>query len=244
MALALPWKARYLRSSAMLEQRSEEVEIMDDLEISGEVVDQTLRELDTINRLLGGNQISISAFKKMAADRKTISFADLGCGGGDIMIAMAKWARKKKIEASFLGIDANQNIVDYARKNSASFPEISYKTVNIFSEEFKREKVDIIHCCLFTHHFSEKELVDLLKHFKMQASVGVIINDLHRHPLAWWSIKILTKVFSRSSMVRNDACVSVARGFKRNELVQILRKASIEKYQLTWKWAFRWKLVF
>lgn len=228
----------------MLEQRSEEIEIMDDLEISGEVVDQTLRELDTINRLLGGNQISISAFKKMAAARSAVSFADLGCGGGDIMIAMAKWARKKKIEASFLGIDANQNIVDYARKNSLEYPEIVFKALNIFSEEFQKEEVDIIHCCLFTHHFSETDLVDLFKQFKKQASLGVIINDLQRHPVAWWSIKILTGIFSRSSMVRNDACVSVARGFKRSELVQILKKAGVQKYELTWKWAFRWKLIF
>ncbi len=228
----------------MLENRSHEIEIMDDLEIAGEVVDQTLRELNTINRLLGGNQISVSAFKKLALDQKKISLADLGCGGGDIMRQMAGWARKKKLNASFIGVDANSNIVEYAKKNTASYPEISYKAVNIFSEDFKNLQVDIIHCCLFTHHFTEVELVGLFKQFKQQARIGIIINDLHRHPIAYWSIKFLTFVFSRSSMVRNDAAVSVARGFKRQELLRILDKAGISNYQLSWKWAFRWKLVF
>lgn len=228
----------------MLEHRSQEIEIMDDLDVSGEVVNQTLRELNTINRLLGGNQISVSAFKKMAKERQEISLADLGCGGGDIMVEMARWARKKKIKSRFVGVDANSNIVEYATENTEAYPEITYQPLNIFDAEFENIKVDIIHCCLFTHHFLEEELIGLFKKFKAQAQVGVIINDLHRHPLAYWSIKVLTSLFSKSKMVRNDASVSVARGFKRSELVQILEEAGIENYSLTWKWAFRWKLIF
>ena len=228
----------------MLEQRSHEIEIMDDLEISGEVVDQTLRELNTINRLLGGNQISIATFKKMVADHSKVTLADLGCGGGDIMMAMAAWARKKSLDASFIGIDANPNIVAYADKNSSEYPEIEFQSINILGKDFQSMEVDIIHCCLFTHHFTDEDLINLFRQFKKQSKIGVIINDLHRHPLAYWSIKVLTYLFSKSSMVRNDAAVSVARGFKRKELINILNRAEIEEYKLTWKWAFRWKLVF
>lgn len=217
---------------------------MDDLEISGDVVDQTLRELNTINRLLGGNQISISALKRMVKDMATFTLADLGCGGGDILIAMAKWTRKTNKDAKYIGVDANQNIVDYAVQNTSSFPEISFQSVNILGDEFQAQQVDVIHCSLFTHHFSNHELTDLFKRFRQQAKIGVIINDLHRHPLAYWSIKLLTTLFSKSSMVRNDAAVSVARGFKRSELQSILADAGIIDYQLSWKWAFRWKLTF
>ncbi|MEP1095671.1 MAG: methyltransferase domain-containing protein [Cyclobacteriaceae bacterium] len=234
----------YFKYSAMLEERSEEVEIMDDLEISGEVVFQTLRELNTINKYLGGNRISVSAFQKIAQNKEAIVLADLGCGGGDIMMEMAKWCKKKGINGSFLGVDANPHIVQFARKNTSEFPEIRFKAVNIFGDELKKEKPDLIHCCLFTHHFSGDELVQLFRQFKDQARIGVIINDLQRHPIAYWSIKILTRLFSKSTMVRNDAAVSVARGFKKNELVQILHQARITEYKLSWHWAFRWKLIF
>lgn len=217
---------------------------MDDLEISGEVVNQTLKELNTINKFLGGNQISISALKKMVRGCEDISLADLGCGGGDVMMEMAKWTRRNKINATYLGIDANPHIVQFAKSNSADFPEIQYRSVNIFSSEFKDQEVDIIHCCLFTHHFSESELIQLFKQFKDQVRVGVIINDLHRHPIAYWSIKVLTYLFSRSTMVRNDAAISVARGFKKKELIEILNKAGINDFRLSWQWAFRWKLIF
>lgn len=228
----------------MLEHRSEEIEIMDDLDISGPVVPQTLKELNTINKWLGGNKISISAFKKMAEGKESISLVDLGCGGGDIMVEMAKWARKKSIKASFVGIDANPNIIEYAKENTADYPEITYHAINIFSQKFESQKFDIIHCCLFTHHFKNDELAILFKQFKAQTNVGIIINDLHRHSLAYWSIIFLISLFSRSEMVKNDASVSVARSFKKAELMKILEKAKIEDYELVWKWAFRWKLIF
>ncbi|SNS95252.1 Methyltransferase domain-containing protein [Ekhidna lutea] len=227
----------------MLKYRSDQFEIMDDLTVSGEVVNQTLRELNTINKRLGGNKISVSAFKKLAKSNNII-LADLGCGGGDIMEEMASWSRKKGLKASFLGIDANPHIVEYAQENTSRYPEISYRAINIFSDEFKELKFDIIHCCLFIHHFTTDELIDLFKQFKKQARIGVIINDLHRHPLAYWSISLLTSLFSKSIMVKNDAAISVSRGFKKEELLHILREAGINEFQLIWKWAFRWKLIF
>ena len=228
-----------------LDQRSDEEELMDDLDCSGEVVFQTLRELDTINKLLGGNSISMKTFKGIAR-RKTgpIHLIDLGCGSGDLMRIMADWCREKKIDAQFTGVDANPIIIDYAKKHTQNYPEINYACCNVLDEHLKEMKGDIVHTCLFAHHFSTKQLSGLFAAFKSMASEAVIINDLHRHPLAYYAIKWLTKLFSRSYMVQNDACTSVARGFKKHEIREILNAAEITPYQLSWAWAFRWKLVY
>lgn len=227
----------------MLERRSTEIEIMDDLEISGAVIDQTLKELDVINRKLGGNAISLRTFKKLLKERDIKSVADLGCGGADILIEMASVAQKLNKEVSFTGIDANPNIVQYAQNHTQSWKNINIKCKNIFSQEFQETAYDIIHCCLFTHHFTDGQLTELFKSFKRQAKVGIIINDLHRHWLAYHSIDLITRFFSKSYMVRNDAAISVARGFKKKELEEILAKAGISNYSLSWKWAFRWQLI-
>lgn len=227
----------------MLESRSTELEIMDDLEISGAVIDQTLKELDIINRKLGGNNISLTAFKRILSKREVTSVADLGCGGADILIAMARIAKKARVPVEFTGIDANQNIVDYARKHTSGWENIRISCENIFSETFRKKSFDIIHCCLFTHHFTENELIELFSRFKSQARVAIIVNDLHRHFLAYHSIKLITRFFSKSYMVRNDAAISVARGFLKDELQSILQKAGISNYTLRWKWAFRWQLI-
>jgi 2-polyprenyl-3-methyl-5-hydroxy-6-metoxy-1,4-benzoquinol methylase len=103
---------------------------------------------------------------------------------------------------------------------------------------------DIILCTLVAHHFSNKQLSELFKNLKNQATLGVVINDLERNPLAFYSIRFLTSVFSKSAMVKFDAPLSVLRGFKKTELQSILQKAEIDTYNLSWQWAFRWKLVF
>lgn len=227
-------------------QRSTDIEIMDDLLCSGEVVHQTLRELEIINRLLGGNYVTISGVRALLKNKPVkgmITVADLGCGGGDILKLVAIWGRKNKLNLQLTGVDANPNIISFARKNSESFLEIEYQDVNIFSDEFREKKYDLILATLFTHHFNEEELISILGFAHRQAKIGIVINDIHRHWFAYHSIRMLTRVFSKSKMVKYDAPLSVLRSFKKVELQSILYKAGIKNYQLKWKWAFRWQLI-
>lgn len=226
-------------------KRSEAIEIMDDLTCSGEVVDQTLRELEFINKWLGGNAVTLNGLNKVLkhCTSGSLKIADLGCGGGDMLMLINNELKLRGVDASLTGIDANPNIVAYAKINTASAPNIIFRATNIFSNEFKLERFDIVFATLFFHHFTQEQLIDLFIQLKKQARYGIVINDLHRHPLAYYSIKLLTHAFSKSSMVKNDAPVSVQRGFKRSELEEILRAAGITSYSLTWKWAFRWQLI-
>jgi 2-polyprenyl-3-methyl-5-hydroxy-6-metoxy-1,4-benzoquinol methylase len=227
-------------------QRSYEDEIMDDLTSSGKIIDVTLRELETINLLLGGNYVTINGISKLLKNTKQktrIRIADLGCGSGDILRLMRKHLTKKKINADLLGIDANPSIVEYAKEHNAKDYKIEFESINIFSEEFKRRRFDIVTGTLFFHHFTNDQLTQFFSQLKEQVSIGFVINDIHRHWFAYYSIKWLTRLFSKSTMVINDAPVSVMRAFKKNELIEILKSAGIEKYTLQWMWAFRWQVI-
>lgn len=230
-------------------KRSEAVEIMDDLNCSGDVVRQTLIELEFINTWLGGNAVTIGGLQKLLKTtvastlQNELIVADLGCGGGDMLRLLSREFKNRGLQARLLGIDANPNIIAYATANSSSFLEITFKTMDILSEVFTRKQYDIVVATLFFHHFSSAQLIDVFKNLKQQTRIGVVINDLHRHGLAYYSIKFLTKFFSRSSMVKYDAPLSVLRGFTKKELTEILEKAGINRYTLKWKWAFRWQLI-
>ncbi len=78
---------------------------------------------------------------------------------------------------------------------------------------------------------------------RSKARTGFFINDLHRHPLAYYSIRWLTGLFSRSYLVKNDAPLSVRRGFSRSELKSLLEAAGITNYSIRWRWAFRWLVI-
>ena len=233
----------------MFNQRSGQLEIMDDLNFSDGVVFQTLKELKVINHWLGGNQVTIKGFRKLLrqpiTDRAKDRFAvaDLGSGGGDMMVEIVKWSRKKGLNFQLTGIDANRAIIDYAKENTAAYPEINYQASDVFSDGFKGKTYDIITCTLFAHHFRDDQLIELLGNLKSQARIGIVINDLHRHWLAYYSIKLLTGLFSKSYMVKNDAPLSVARSFRKGDWHKIFREAGIEGYTIKWCWAFRWLVV-
>jgi 2-polyprenyl-3-methyl-5-hydroxy-6-metoxy-1,4-benzoquinol methylase len=225
--------------------RSETVEIMDDLNCSGSIVDQTLIELEFINKWLGGNAVTLNGLNKILKNctSTSLTIADLGCGGGDMLMLIKDQLAKKNIMATFTGIDANPNIIEYARKNTASHTEINFNAIDVLSNEFRKQRFDIVFATLFFHHFTRDQLIDLFKHLNKTTRCGIVINDLHRHSLAYYSIKFLTRIFSKSPMVINDAPLSVHRGFTRAELKEILSAAGITSYSLKWKWAFRWQLV-
>lgn len=242
----LPWIIETDMLNSRFAQRCDQSEIMDNLEFSGKEMDQALKELETINKWLGGNAVTLaglSRLRKSMPDNRTISIADLGCGGGDMLKIIADWGRRHHIALELTGIDANEYIVEYARKQTSAYPEIKYLTANVFDPEFQKQQFDIITCTLFTHHFTTAQLLDLLRSWTESARIGVVINDLHRHWLAYYSIVAITRLFSRSFMVKNDGPISVLRAFQRHDIKMLLSRLNVERFQLQWRWAFRWMLV-
>ena len=235
----------------MFSKRSYEPELMDDFNSDKKLIEQTLAELQIINKWLGGNHVTTSGIEKLLTiSHKTltnnniqITCADIGCGGGDILKIIAQWARKRKYNFLFTGIDANNSIIDYAQQNTLQFSEIFYENLDVFSEKFLLQMFDIVTCTLFCHHFTDEQLIFLLSNWKKQSKIGIVINDIHRHWFAYYSIKLLTNIFSRSLMVKNDAKLSVLRAFRKKELENILQKAGIENYIISWHWAFRWRII-
>ncbi|RYU78121.1 methyltransferase domain-containing protein [Hymenobacter persicinus] len=220
---------------------------MDDLTLASDELRRNLDELETINTWLGGYQVVLNALARLRSGfpaGRPLRLADLGSGGGDTLRHIARWARHRRLPVELVGIDANAFMLRYAADKARSFPEISFRQLDIFSPEFRQQPFDIVTCSLFCHHFPTDDLVSLLGQLREQAQVGVVINDLHRHPLAYYSIKWLTRLFRGSYLVQHDAPLSVARAFTRRDWVEILARTGIENYELRWQWAFRWQVIF
>ncbi|GAA4361129.1 hypothetical protein GCM10023185_28000 [Hymenobacter saemangeumensis] len=220
---------------------------MDDLTLANEALRQNLDELETINTWLGGYAPVLHALDRLKPRfpaGRPLRLADLGSGGGDTLRHVARWARKNAVAVELTGIDANAFMLDYSRSKSQGFPEISYQQFDIFSPAFQAQEYDIVTCSLFCHHFTDEELVPLLRSWQQQARVAVVVNDLHRHWLAYHSIKWLTRLFRGSYLVQHDAPLSVARSFRQADWEKLLARAGITRYELRWRWAFRWQVVF
>ena len=221
--------------------RSSEMEIMDDFTMEGVLFRDTLDKLEIINRFLGGNSVTINGLKNLLKNQsknKTITIVDLGCGNGDILRDVAKFGRKNNYSFNLIGIDANLAAIEYAKELSKEYSELSFKTIDILSEDFKKQSYDVVLCTLFLHHFKNKELISFLKTTTNKATIGVVVNDLHRHKLAYYLFKFIG-FFIKNKMVRQDGLTSVLRAFKREDLENIAKEIKVH-FSIQWKWAFRY----
>ncbi|WP_452225379.1 methyltransferase domain-containing protein [Lacinutrix chionoecetis] len=224
--------------------RSEAEEIMDDLNYNGPILHDALDKLAKINQWLGGNQVTINGLKKALKNHpksKPITIIDLGCGSGDILRKVSRFGEKNNYHFNLIGIDANPHTVNYANRLSQNYDNVLFKTIDIFSEEFKSLKYDLVLTTLFLHHFKEEQLVSFLKPVLKKATLGLVVNDLHRHKLAYYLFKLLSTTIKNKTIVE-DGLTSVLRGFKREELVEISKQLNVN-YQIQWKWAFRFQWI-
>ncbi len=227
-----------------LKERSNKKELLDADDIPFEDIKQNMKELNTVNSLLGGHKITLAGIEEFIQKDhpRNISICEIGCGGGDNLNAIGKWCIKNNIKAGFTGIDIKKECIDFARQQYPSL-NASWITNDYAAVDLSSNKPAIIFSSLFCHHFAEADLVKMIGWMKSNSAEGFFINDLQRHPLAYYSIRFLTSVFSKSYLVKNDAPLSVARGFKRKEWEAIFAKAGITQYSIKWKWAFRYLIV-
>lgn len=224
-------------------QRSLLPEKMDQPDVAEHETQQALRELEVINKLLGGYHVILNALEKIKWENPTFTIVDLGCGGGDMLRAIADWAKKINRKVVLIGVDWNPVMTKYGQDNSKKYPNITFKTMNVYDDELMKLNADITMNSLFCHHFDNDDLVTLVKRMHQLASQNVVINDLHRNWFAYYSIKVITSIFSKTYLVKYDAPLSVARSLSRKEWQIILAKAGITNYRLKWMWAWRWQLI-
>lgn len=219
---------------------------MDDLSINDARLLRALDELRQVNRWLGGHANSLRAIASVTRSGP-LRLLDVGAGGGDFLVALGRWSRRKQVPIEATGVELNPETVAYAAERlGASLPAEDRQRFHVqqgdaFALPFREGTFDVAHAALFLHHFGDEEIVRLLCEMRRVARV-VVVNDLHRHPGAYYSIDLVGRVLRASAMFRADAPHSVLRAFTRAELHALAQRAGLTAH-IRWRWAFRWILV-
>jgi len=223
--------------------RSRQAELMDDAGVEAPELESTLAELEVVNRWLNAYGPSLAGIEALLPPgRDELSVLDIGSGGGDFARRLVDWGAARRLKVTIRGIDLLPAAVDYADGLSRSYPTLSFAVGDLFDLGDAAE-FDVVHSAQVLHHFDpERAPLALARMFSL-AKLGVVVNDLHRHPVAYYSIKLLTSLLSRNRLIRNDAPLSVLRGFTRNALFNLVRDAALPAPEVGWRWAFRWQMV-
>ncbi len=227
-------------------ERSEQSEIMDNFDLKGEEMKLLLTDLKVVNSLLGGTAITLDGIKKLLQSipkTQVITILDIGCGDGELLRKCANFGKKLGYTFKLIGVDANAHILEEAAIRSSEYNNITFKLIDVFSEEKSLPKADIILCTLFLHHFKNSAIVNLLQRAANVAKVGVVVNDLQRSAWAFNLFKLFSSVFIKTKVARHDGLVSIARGFTKEELQQMTKKIKGCTSTVHWKWAFRYQWI-
>ena len=196
------------------DHRSEQSEIMDDFNQPESEFDSAYHELEIVNRRLGGVR-AIERFLPQQSKSSDLLMLDVGAGGCDVAEALLE---KRSCRVVVLDLNARG-----LKLGSKSWPVVG----DALDLPFADKSFDVVMASLFFHHLSDDDCVRVLQQMWRIARWRVLVNDLHRQVLAYFSISVLTRAFSKSRMVRHDAPVSVLRAFRPSELAAIARRAGI-----------------
>lgn len=226
--------------------RSDQQEIMDDLEFQGREMRENLDDIRIMNKWFGGNNITLDGVHSLLKSySKTVEIIilDIGCGDGQMLRECITFAQTKGYKVRGIGLDFNKNILDLAESKSQAYSNIKFQKVDVFSELNIVPNCDIALFTLFLHHFKNDKIEELLKSVLTKANKGLVINDLHRNRQAFNLFKIISKLFLKTKTAHHDGLVSIARGFKKHELKQISENIPNQKSYIRWRWAFRYQWI-
>jgi len=222
-------------------KRSEEKELMDLPGNPRPLVEEDLANLRALNRHLGGSRSALRGVRRLIDEKELARFSllDVGTGSGDIPAMLAGWARARGIAAAFTALEAEPVTLAAAAKQTRVYAEINLVRGDGLTPPFQSGSFDFVLASQFLHHFSENEIVTLLRTWSGIARRAIIVSDLVRHPLAYYGIRSLTRLFTRNVMTLTDAPLSVQRAFTMTEWRELFRRAAVGRVQIFSLFPFR-----
>ncbi|HEY2919450.1 MAG TPA: methyltransferase domain-containing protein [Candidatus Binatia bacterium] len=222
-------------------KRSSEKEMMDLPGQPKELLADDLRNLRIINRYLGCYRNVLRGLARLVGEQKLHRFTllDVGTGSGDIPTVIAHWARRQQIAARITGLEREAATVEEAVDQTRSFPEITIVRGDATAPPFGAGSFDFVLTSQLLHHFKDEQIIVLLRTWARLARRGIIVSDLVRHPVAYHGIRLLTKGFTRNTMTRTDAPLSVQRACTISEWQELFRRADVGRLRVQWMFPFR-----
>lgn len=188
----------------------------------------SVADLTRINRRWGGYSSLRKLIDRVSRADERFSLLDVGAASGDMGREIARvrpGARVvllDRLAHHLEGADAPRTVAD-----ACALP-------------FADGAFDFVFSSLFLHHFSEEEIVALLREFRRVARRAVLAVDLERRLLAYYFLPATKRALGWDAITVHDGPISVAAGFRRGELARLADRAGlIEPEEQTHGLAFR-----
>lgn len=200
-------------STGFVPARIRRAELLDDSPPADAV--RSLQDLRCINRWFGGHRLLTRLLREQVRPDEAFRFLEIGAGSGDNAALV-----RRKFPASRV------TTLDY-RLLHVRQGEGDRVVADAFAVPFAGPHFDFVFCSLFLHHFSEDQVISLLRTMAQLARRAVLVTDLERHPLAYYTLPATRWLFRWHPITMHDGPASVQAGFRVPELLNLARAAGL-----------------
>ena len=189
-------------------------------------------DLRRINRWWGGNRSTLAALAPPLDSwprSRALRVLEVGSGGGDLLMALARRCRNRGITARLVGVDRCRVVIEIARQHLVPYPEILLLRGDGLRLPFPPGTFDFVVCSLVLHHIPAERAAEFLRGLGSLAREGVVVSDLRRGRLAYAITLLFARLLTRGRMTRADAPLSVLRSLTLSEARDLARRAGWER---------------
>ena len=197
---------------------------MDDPGLDPGIYAEVLGDLARVNRWTFAARPTLAFLSRAAAGMPAFRLLDVGFGHGDMLRAIARWARHRDVAVDLIGVDLNPNSAAIARAATPPSWPIEYRTGDYRDVV---GSIDFVVSSLVAHHMTDGQLDAFVGFMEARSERGWLVNDLHRHGFAYRGFPLLARLIGAHRIVREDGQLSIARAFRPGEWRAILHRAGI-----------------
>lgn len=210
---------------------------MDDPALPPDEHGEALVALSRVNRVSGTARRVTRALSGLDGPRVP-RVLDVGCGGGDVVVRVARWAEREGRAVELVGLDRSEVALAHARAAAGrAGVRVDFVRADAL-DGFPPGRWDLVVINLFLHHLGDGEVVALLTEVRRRAD-RLLVQDLVRgrlgYLLAWCGMRLL----SRSRVGHVDGPLSVRAGFRPLELLELARGAGLTSARVRTAWPAR-----
>ncbi len=220
-------------------KRSTELEHIDKGDYTAEEYEGCIVELQRVNKWMG-DAWALKGSLLTSIHRcglQAFSVLDVGAGSGELLRITAAWARKTNRRATLVGLELNARSAEAILEGSGN--GVAALRADALQLPFRENAFDYAICSLFTHHFTDDEVVRILRELSRVAAREIFVIDLHRHPIAYFLYTTVGKLVLHTRLLREDGALSILRSFKPHELLALAEKADLANVRMKRRFPFR-----
>jgi SAM-dependent methyltransferase len=173
-----------------------------------------LLDIAWVNRTLSGYRPTLKWIDSLNLGQfpDIIRILDVGCGYGDTLGSIERWAASRGIAVHLTGLDLNPDATAIASEASPVASRIRWVTGSVFAYK-PPQPPHLIVSSLFTHHLSDADVVRFIQWMESNAVTGWFVNDLSRNIIPYRLFYMFSRIMRLHPFVKHDGPVSIARSF-------------------------------